>query len=180
MKNLLQITLAGFIIFFAFRYVIFPENAPKSPLNSFMNKEQAQKAGLYKLNEKEKQELSNWLENTYEPRQSSQSSQGRSLTPHEEYPSISEVTSNGNFLKLDDGTFWQIYPEDTPATQGWLTPAFIKVEYTAEGEYPYTLTNTVTETKVRARKVTHIPENPTESFQGLLDHLLQKGIFLTL
>jgi hypothetical protein len=177
-KNLFQIILAALIVFFSFRYVIFAKTSKTTPIDSMMTEDTANKTGIYKLTPSEKNELKIWIDQNYLPIE--RQTQSRYTTNYRQYPVISEVTSNGNFIMLDDKTTWQIYPSDTPVTSGWLIPVPIIVEYEGNGEYPYTLKNTVTESKVRARKVTHIPESPLGYFKDILNHFKRKGIGLNI
>ncbi|PIS01205.1 MAG: hypothetical protein COT84_03535 [Chlamydiae bacterium CG10_big_fil_rev_8_21_14_0_10_35_9] len=151
-KNLFQFILAAAIVFVAIKYVVFAQTG--NSLDSLMSEEDMKNTGVYKLSTTEKIELKNWIDRNYVKKSKSPLSRG-----YQQLPTIAEVTFSGQFIRLDDDTIWQIDPKDTAVTQGWLTPVPIKVEYTAVGAYPYTLTNTVTSSKVHARKVSHIPSH---------------------
>jgi len=174
-KNFIQIMLAALIVAFTFKYVIFAQSPNDTSIE--MTEKDLRRTGAYKLSPSEKIELKNWISENYSPKE--RQTLARSNTSYKEMPSISEVHGNGNFIKLEDGTSWQIFPEDKPISSGWLTPAPIKIEYLGEGDYPYVLTNTVTESTVRARKITHIP-NPIGYFKDLLDYFKTKGIGLNI
>jgi len=175
-KNFIQILLAALIVAFTFKYVIFAQSNSEKSIE--MNEKDLRKTGAYKLSPSEQNELKNWISENYSPKETQ--TNPRITTSYKQLPSISGVTSDGNFVKLDDDTNWQIFPEDTPISSGWLTPSPIKVEYSGEGDYPYTLTNTITESTVRARKITHIPNNPTGYFKDLFEHFKTKGVGLNI
>jgi len=156
--------------------VIFAQSTNDNSIE--MSEKELRKTGVYKLSPSEKTELKNWILENYNPKERKVKS--RSTTSYKQLPSISGVSSDGNFIKLEDGTNWQIYPEDKPISSGWLTPAPIKVEYQGEGDYPYNLTNTVTESTVRARKITHIPSGPVGYFKDLIEYFKTKGIGLNI
>jgi hypothetical protein len=67
-------------------------------------------------------------------------------------PTIEENLNNGRLIRLSDNSTWQIHPNDTALTQSWITPVEIEVEETEDREYPYLLKNTLTGSKVRAKK----------------------------
>lgn|SRR3990167_3773811 len=73
-------------------------------------------------------------------------------------PMIQENLRNGSYIRLTDGSLWNIHPEDTPITQGWITPVEIQVSPSNDREYPYTLTNSLTGSSVKARRADSVPK----------------------
>lgn len=73
-------------------------------------------------------------------------------------PTVQETLNNGRFIKLSDDSLWEINPEDTAITESWISPAEIIVSIRNDMTYPYQLTNSITKSKVRARKATSIPK----------------------
>jgi hypothetical protein len=72
-------------------------------------------------------------------------------------PILQENLKNGSYIRLSDGSLWNIRPEDAPITQGWITPVEINATPSGDKDYPYTLTNSLTGSSVKAKKVTSVP-----------------------
>jgi hypothetical protein len=72
-------------------------------------------------------------------------------------PTLQENLKNGSYIRLSDGSLWNIRPNDVPVTQGWITPVEIKVSLSDDHQYPVKLTNTVTGSSVHARKASSVP-----------------------
>jgi hypothetical protein len=70
-----------------------------------------------------------------------------------EKPTVMEMLNNGKYIRLTDNTLWEIHEKDTPITQSWISPVEIYAAPSGDKNYPYTLTNSLTGSKVRARKV---------------------------
>ena len=66
--------------------------------------------------------------------------------------SVSMVLHNGQFLELTDNSIWQINPQDVPTAKGWILPSEIVVSENANKNYPYTLTNSLTNDSIKAKK----------------------------
>ena len=120
-----------------------------------MTKQEQKATGVYKLTQKERKALQVWMDH-------SQVTQGVPTPPSvktpTKHPVVEENLQNGHYLRLTDQTNWEINPEDIAITQGWLFPSEIIVTKTNNPEYPYTLTNILTGSSVRARKVSQIPQ----------------------
>ena len=71
---------------------------------------------------------------------------------------ISENLYNGRYIRLSDQSTWEINPDDTPLTQGWITPVEIVVSQSGDPQYPYKLTNSLTGSSVKAQKVSKLPK----------------------
>lgn len=69
-------------------------------------------------------------------------------------PILHEVLKGGKYVRLSDQSLWEIEPQDTLLTQSWITAIEIKITENADQEY--TLTNSLTGTSVKARKVEKI------------------------
>jgi hypothetical protein len=112
--------------------------------DSNMSVEEMRETGTAKLSVKEKMALEAWIDKRYSKKFIAQnSSKG---------PILQENLKSGHFVRLSDDSLWEIRPEDTPITQGWITPVEIKVTLSDDSEYPYNLTNTLTGSVVKARK----------------------------
>ena len=66
---------------------------------------------------------------------------------------ITENLHGGRVLRLSDNSIWEVAPEDINYTQLWVTPFRVKIDYTGNQEFPYTLTNETSQTSVRVRHV---------------------------
>ena len=116
-----------------------------------MTAEEKKKTGLNKLNDKEKASLQNWIDNHYAKR--SQPIEKGTV----ERGTLQENLKNGRYIRLSDHSIWNIHPADISITQGWITPVDIIVGQSSDSNYPYKLTNSVTGSSVRAKKVESIP-----------------------
>ena len=67
---------------------------------------------------------------------------------------VNEVILDGKFLKLSDGSYWEIEPDAAPLTGSWLLAPTVTIVKSADPTYPYHLTNTTSNTSVLAKKVT--------------------------
>lgn len=126
----------------------------KPPGVSFetMTQEERVKTGIHKLSVAEKTALQDWIAQSYS---------AKSKEP--KVPQVSEVLANGQYVKLSDGTLWKIHPSDTPITQGWITPVEIIVQQNGTAPYPYTLTNSLTGSVVRAQSAQALPPEVEKS-----------------
>ena len=66
---------------------------------------------------------------------------------------LSENIQSGTQLRLSDGSLYEVMPEDRQKASFWLTPFQVKVEQTADPNYPYKITNTITLVGVRAKQI---------------------------
>ena len=117
-----------------------------------MSPQEMNQTGMSKLSAQEKQALQKWLDANYTKKSPAVAQSPKSTTP-----TLQENLKNGTFIRLTDNTLWEIKPSDTPITQGWITPVEIKVAPSNDTVYPYTLTNTLTGSSVKARKAQSIP-----------------------
>lgn len=111
-----------------------------------MTQEEKKKTGIARLSLEEKTALQEWIEEHHSKKILAQ---GKKTGPI-----VQEVLKNGRFVRLSDSSLWEIDPSDTPITQSWITAVEIKVSSNGSGDYPYTLTNTLTGSSVKARKAT--------------------------
>ncbi len=105
--------------------------------------------GVHKLTPEEKKALQKWINKHHVKRPG---------TNANEYPLISEVINGGAYLKLSDNSLWEVLPSDWPISQSWITPVEIIPEKVPDSEDLYTLTNSLTGSKVRAKKISSMPK----------------------
>lgn len=109
-----------------------------------MSQDDMMKTGVEKLSTKEKIALDSWIEKNYAKKMTSQKGKRG--------PILQENLNSGRVIGLSDGSFWEVRQSDTPITQGWITPVEIKVTSSDDSDYPYNLTNSLTESTVKAKK----------------------------
>jgi hypothetical protein len=120
-----------------------------------MTPQDKKSTGVFKLRDKEKATLQQWIESRYEKRAQPLAQKPPILAK----PMITENFYSGKYIRLSDGSLWNIRPQDTPITQGWITSVEIIIEPSQDPDYPNKLTNTLTGSSVLAKKVTELPQN---------------------
>jgi len=112
--------------------------------DSAMTDEEMKQTGISKLTMPERAALQEWIEDHHTKKLVTQNKKTG--------PIVHEVLKSGRFVRLSDNSLWEIEKKDTPITQSWITAVEIKVDSCGKGEFPYTLTNTLTGSVVKARK----------------------------
>jgi len=64
---------------------------------------------------------------------------------------IEENLHGGKILKLNNGTTWEVAPQDVHITEIWIFPFPLKLEKSNNPNYPYYLVNKRSKTKVLVR-----------------------------
>jgi hypothetical protein len=129
-------------------------------LDTDMSSEDKKKTGVYKLNTQEKAALQQWIDLHYQKRTTPEEKNANKVTG--KHPSLDQNLLNGKYVHLNDGSLWNIRPEDVPIVQGWITEVEIVVSQSTNPFFPYKLTNSVTGSTVLARKVDKLPEPPAQ------------------
>ena len=111
--------------------------------------------GINKLTDAEKAALEQWIDANYQKKSTEElsSQQVKGLLP-----TLSENLMKSQYLRLSDGTLWNIRPEDVPIAQSWITPVQILVSQSSNPFFPYKLTNQVSGTSILARKADKLPQ----------------------
>src|SRR5438105_14218925 len=101
-------------------------------MDSDMTQTDKQQTGYSKLTPQERSQLQNWIDKNYTPRAKGMSGQmGPTGMSPQKTPqtngkkqgiTLQENLKNGGYIRLSDGTLWEVNPGDTPITQGWITP----------------------------------------------------------
>lgn len=120
-----------------------------------LTEENAQKMGLSKLSLEEKKALQDWVENNYERKSKKRSQKSKG-------PILEAVMDAGKYVRLSDGSLWEIAQKDTPVTQSWITPTEIKALFSEEKPFDHTLTNTLSGSWVRAKKAENDPSKSAQ------------------
>ncbi len=111
-------------------------------IDDMMSKQDMQKTGISKLTAAEKAALEVWLEDNFTPKQ-------QKTVPL----SLSENIDSGKRLRLTDGSLYAIAPDDTDKTALWITPFPLTITESGDAEYPYLITNQVSGSKVKAKRL---------------------------
>ena len=127
--------------------MIVPLLLVAAALQTEMTPQERKKTGIYKLGQKEQGALQSWIETHY----TAKTAISRKEAPPQSL--LEENLHSGRYIRLKDGSTWEIHPDDTLITQSWITPVDISYTPSNDPTYPYTLTNTLTQSSVRAKKV---------------------------
>ena len=140
---MILVTLAAFRVFAA------------DALDTNMTEQDKKNTGIQKLSEQEKSSLQEWIDANYQ-KKGSEPSATKSVKGIN--PTLSENLLNSQYLRLSDGTLWNVRPEDVPIAQAWITPVDVVVSQSSNPFYPYKLTNKVTGTSILVRKADKLPK----------------------
>lgn len=125
-------------------------------IDSEMSSTEKKATGIYKLNDQEKMALQQWINAHYQKKVSKDA--GALFNPVKGVnPTLSENLMNSQYLRLSDGTLWNVRVEDVPIAQAWITPVEITVSKSENPFYPYKLTNQVSGTSILVRKADKLP-----------------------
>jgi hypothetical protein len=128
-----------------------------TPLDSEMSDQDKQNTGLYKLSDKEKTALQQWIDANFQ-KKSAMGGTAATQGVKGGTPTLSENLLNSQYLRLSDGSLWNVRPEDVPIAQSWITPAEIVVSQSTSAFYPYKLTNKVSGSSILARRAEKLPQ----------------------
>ncbi len=142
-----------FVLFFvasASLLFAYKSYSPTNTLDTHMTPSDQRKTGVHKLSPEEKKALQQWINKHHIKRPG---------TRPNEYPVISEVISGGAYLRLSDGSIWEVIPADWAISQSWITPVEIIPEKEPHSEDLYILTNSLTGSTIRAKKISSLPKS---------------------
>lgn len=121
-------------------------------LDTEMSPQEKKQTGVYKLDDKQKAALQQWIDAHYQKRGTVAPTQISGC-----HPTLSENLMQSRYLRLSDNTLWHVRPEDITIAQGWITPAEIIVTQSTNPFFPYKLTNKTTGSSILARKTDKLP-----------------------
>lgn len=75
---------------------------------------------------------------------------------------LEENLNGGRILKLNNGTTWEVAPQDLPITEIWIFPFPLKLEKSNNAAYPYYIVNLRSKTKVLVRPLPIEKENRSD------------------
>ncbi|MBI5273107.1 MAG: hypothetical protein HY861_03905 [Chlamydiia bacterium] len=126
-------------------------------LDTDMNAQEKKATGVYKLTDKEKAALQQWIDTKYQKK-----AEGEDSAPVTgKHPTLSENLMGSKYLRLSDNTLWSVRPEDVPIARGWITPVEIIITQSTDPFFTYKLTNKLTGSSVLVRKVDKLPAGPS-------------------
>lgn len=64
----------------------------------------------------------------------------------------------GRFLQLSDNSVWKVNPDDVDIASSWLTPAEIEISKSENKDYPCKLSNQLTRSSIRARRLASLKD----------------------
>jgi len=117
----------------------------KLALDKLMTKEEQKASGIPKLSEQERAVLEEWLTRfaitvaTEAANKSASSAKPGAYVDVGRKHWVSEKIGGGAFIKLEDGSMWQISPLDKINTALWLPTDNVVVVETGSVQYPYKL-----------------------------------------
>lgn len=125
-----------------------------------MTPAEQKQTGISRLSEKEKGELQSWIDQHYARRAEPLA---QKTVPASSKAMLQDNFNNGTYLRLSDGSIWNIRPSDIPLSQSWITPVDIHISQSGDPTYPYKLTNSITGSSVLARKVDKLPDSSSSA-----------------
>lgn len=126
-------------------------------MDSDMTSQDKQQTGYSKLSPQERAALQNWVDKNYTTKPKGATG-SNVMNGKKQGITLQENLKNGGFIRLSDGTLWEVNPADTPITQGWITPVEMRVETSGDPVFPYKLTNSLTGSVVRVKKAAAAPK----------------------
>jgi len=114
-------------------------------------------SGVYNLSDDQKEYLADWLAEHMGQQQQTTASDDRK----ELY--MSENIEGGKFVRLSDNTLWEVDPIDLSRSKIWLFPFPVRIRKNGRQDFPYTITNMNTGSKVDVRQVGSAAVTPKNS-----------------
>lgn len=109
---------------------------PALNLSSAMNQETLNATGVDTLSTSQQQALANWIENWSTQNQQQNNSQTK-VAPN----AVVAVLGDGHFVKLGDGSVWNVGPNAWLYTYYWKPGDIVNVSKSQDTLFPFTLSN---------------------------------------
>ncbi len=136
---LAYLAIFSFLYFFA-----FPARDAFGTLDQLMPQDVQEKTGVSTLSPAQKKELEEWITQHFTPK--AETKENKNLY-------LSQNIDQGRKIRLTDGSLYEIFPSDTQYTAFWITPFPLTITPSGNPEYPWTITNKDSGTKVKARQL---------------------------
>ncbi len=132
-----------FVLFCAFTSILHAE----AKLDDYMPVDIQKYSGVYSLSDDQKQYLADWLaEHMGDGKKTRNEHHAKELF-------LSENVEGGKFLRLSDNSLWEVDPIDLSRSKIWLFPFPVRLRKNGRQDFPYTVTNMNTGSKVDVRRV---------------------------
>lgn len=113
-------------------------------LSEVMTVDEQKKTGVAGLNDVQKKELENWINNKFTLKTATASTQPIYLQQN---------IQSGAQLMFSDGSIYEVAPTDRSKTVFWLTPIVITIEASNDPNYPAKITNTLSKVSVNGKMI---------------------------
>ncbi|MCH9632161.1 MAG: hypothetical protein S4CHLAM6_04900 [Chlamydiae bacterium] len=157
-----------------------PNSAPNQgqlvDLMSAMSPNERQMTGLNQLNSKQQAALSNWVSSWAEAQSLKAKSQGQGQLASN---AVSAVVGNGHYVKLGDGSVWNVSPNAWIYTYYWQQGDIIKVGKSLDTLFQYSLTNENYNQTINAQKGSDDASSALEN-SYTISQVKEGGRFVTL
>ena len=110
-------------------------------LDQMMTVEEQKKTGIAKLSDTQKKELEAWINSKFILK-----------TTSDETVSVQFNLSNGSRLLLSNNKLYEVSPPDRAEASAWLS-VIVTLTPSNDPAYPWTITNTATQSSIKARVV---------------------------
>ena len=164
--RIIPAALIASVLFFHFPHIL-----GVIQLSDVMTPGEQQKTGISKLSYEQKKQLENWLNDKFVLKQVAVSPTTPPMPAGPIPPAslkdlyVSENLDGGGKLQLSNGDTYEIHPDDRDVSAAWLLPSNVTLTPSKNPDYPFIITNTVSQTSVKARKFdpsTPLPPNPNQ------------------
>lgn len=137
-------------IFTFFMFLAIQMHADIS-LDAMMTQEQKQQTGINQLNYSQKMALQKWISENFTPKYFTPEEDSTQNQKEPLYLSLN--VSEGEKLKLSDGSAYEVAPEDRFYTKYWVTPLPVMLGKSTRSDYPIQITNMNTGTSIHAKRI---------------------------
>lgn len=129
------------LVALVFGALVFAANAPKQKLalDKLMTKEEQKATGVSKLSVQEWAALEDWLTRFAMAVATEVAKKSGTYAGVGQKHWVSKKIDSGAFVKLEDGSLWQISPIDKINTMPWLPTDTVVVIESRNPQYPYKL-----------------------------------------
>lgn len=116
-------------------------------IEDVMSPKDQEETGVSKLTRMEKLYLEKWLNKKFILKsEKEQINDTTSLY-------VSEIINQGQQLRLSNNSLYEIAPDDWELAQAWIAPTVVRVTFSNDPYYPWTITNPLSGYSVRGRLI---------------------------
>src|SRR3989337_1421877 len=116
-------------------------------IEDVMSPKDQEETGVSKLTRMEKLYLKKWLNKKFILKsEKEQINDTTSLY-------VSEIINQGQQLRLSNNSLYEIAPDDWELAQAWIAPTVVRVTFSNDPYYPWTITNPLSGYSVRGRLI---------------------------